>query len=64
VTLDGYFRRETRLVKAAVNDAGATNITSGEITAMHDDIDKVQTRQDQIEARLVTIERLLGERSP
>jgi hypothetical protein len=28
---------------------------------MHDDIDRVQTRQDQIETRLATVERLLAD---
>jgi hypothetical protein len=37
------------------------NITGGEVAAMHDDIDRVQTRQDQIETRLATLERLLAE---
>jgi hypothetical protein len=35
---------------------------SGEVEAMHTDIDRVQTRQDRIEARLAMIERRLEER--
>lgn len=54
-------RRVARLTKAAVNDIAATNVTAGEVAAMHDDIDRVQTKQDQLDARLATIERRLDE---
>jgi ubiquinone biosynthesis protein UbiJ len=54
-------RRDLRMVKAAINDMARVNITAGEVAAMHDDIDRVQTRQDQIETRLATVERLLAD---
>jgi hypothetical protein len=54
-------RRDLRMVKAAINDMARVNITGGEVAAMHDDIDRVQTRQDQIETRLATLERLLAD---
>ena len=57
-------RCETRLLKAAINDIGKTNITAGEVEARHTDIDRVQTEQLELATRLATIERLLQELNP
>ena len=56
-------RRDTRSLRAAFNDLARTNITAGEVEAMHADIDRVQSREMQILTRLATIERILREHS-
>jgi hypothetical protein len=33
-------QRDVRLMRAAINDMGKTNITAGEVEAMHTDIDR------------------------
>ena len=50
-------RRETRLVKAAINDMARINITAGEVEALHDDIDRLAGEQSEIKARLNLLER-------
>ena len=49
-------QRDMRMVRAAINDMGRTNITAGEVEAMHDDIDRVQNQQRDIEARVRKLE--------
>jgi hypothetical protein len=53
-----------RLVRAAVNDIGKTSITAGEVEAMHDDIDRVQTENIALATRIATLERRIGDRLP
>jgi prefoldin subunit 5 len=55
-------RRDVRLLKAAVNDIGKTNITSGEVEALHDDLDRVQAESMALATRIATLERLISER--
>jgi hypothetical protein len=56
VTTIGVLRRDTRLLKAAMNDFATENVTSGEITALHDDLDRTMTKQRELEARIATLE--------
>jgi prefoldin subunit 5 len=51
-------RHDLRLVRAAINDMARTNVTAGEVEAMHADIDQMQTKQLELETRIVTLERL------
>jgi hypothetical protein len=51
-------RTDLRLTRAAVNDISRINITAGEVEAMHTDINRTMARQDAIETRLATLERL------
>jgi DNA repair ATPase RecN len=44
-------RRETRLVKAAINDMARVNITAGEVEALHDELDRIADAQVDIRAR-------------
>jgi hypothetical protein len=60
----GVIRRDVRLVRAAVNDIGKTSITAGEVEAMHDDIDRVQTENIALATRIATLERRIGDRLP
>ena len=53
-------QRDVRMVKAAVNDIAKTNVTSGEIEALHEDLQRVIAKQDNLEARLLVLE----ERTP
>jgi DNA repair ATPase RecN len=49
-------RRETRLVKAAINDMARVNITAGEVEVLHEELDKVANAQIDIKARLTLLE--------
>jgi archaellum component FlaC len=55
-------RQDVRMTRAAINDMARVNITAGEVEAMHTDIDRTMARQDEIERRLVTLERLSEQR--
>ena len=55
-------RQDVRMTRAAINDMARVNITAGEVEAMHTDIDRTMARQDEIERRLVTLERLNEQR--
>jgi prefoldin subunit 5 len=50
-------RRETQLVKAAVNDMARVNITAGEVEALHDELDHIASEHAEIKARLELLER-------
>ena len=54
-------RREAREIRAAVNDLAALQMTSGEAAALHADVDKTMTKQDELETRLTVVERLVRE---
>jgi hypothetical protein len=54
-------RHDVRMTRAAINDMSRVNITAGEVEAMHTDIDRTMARQDAIETRLATLERLAGQ---
>lgn len=49
-------QRDNRMAKAAVNDFARTNVTTGEIEAVHDDLQRVIARQDNLETRLLVLE--------
>lgn len=49
-------QRDVRLLRAAVNDMGRTNITAGEVEAMHADIDRALAELRELTARVVTLE--------
>jgi len=53
-------RQDVRMTRAAINDMARINITAGEVESMHTDIDRTMARQDAIETRLATLERLAG----
>jgi chromosome segregation ATPase len=50
-------QRDMRLLRAAINDMARTNITAGEVEAMHTDIDRMMARQVELEARIAALER-------
>jgi hypothetical protein len=51
--------QEMRSLKAAFNDFARTNVTAGEIEALQD-VNRVQSENAQLAARLATLERLIG----
>jgi hypothetical protein len=54
-------RQDVRQIRAAVNDLAAVQMTSGEATALHEDVNKTMTRQDEFESRLAVVERIVRE---
>jgi prefoldin subunit 5 len=54
-------QQETRALRAAFNDFARTNVTAGEIEALHADVNRVQTENAELQTRLATVERLLEE---
>jgi hypothetical protein len=54
-------QRDMRMLRAAINDMARTNITAGEVEALHADVDKVQSKQLELETRIITLERLIKE---
>jgi hypothetical protein len=54
-------RRDTRPLKAAINDMGRTNITAGEVEALHADIDRLQNEGIEVATRLATMEQRLDD---
>lgn len=54
-------RHDARQIKAAVNDLAKLQMTSGEAEALHDDVNKAATKQDELEARLSVVERIVRE---
>jgi ubiquinone biosynthesis protein UbiJ len=53
--------QEVRALRAAFNDFAKTNVTSGEIEALHADVNRVQAENAELSTRLATVERLMRE---
>jgi chromosome segregation ATPase len=54
-------QQETGALRAAFNDFARTNVTAGEIEALHADVNRVQAENAEMQTRLATVERLLEE---
>ena len=54
-------QQESRSLKAAFNDFAATNMTVGEIQALHDDVNRVQAENADLAVKVATLQRLVGE---
>lgn len=50
-------RHDVRTLRAAINDMARVNITAGEVEALHADLDRLQSKQMELETRLATLER-------
>jgi ubiquinone biosynthesis protein UbiJ len=50
-------RHDVRTLRAAINDMARVNITAGEVEALHADVDRMGTKQIELEARLSALER-------
>jgi hypothetical protein len=58
VVLEGL-RRDTRMVRAAINDMARTDVSAGEVEAVHQDIERVQSELMAVAVRLAIVERKL-----
>lgn len=47
---------DVRMVRAAISDMARTDISAGEVEALHTDVQRVLDRQSEMEARLVALE--------
>ncbi len=54
-------RHDSRQIRAAINDLAAVQMTKGEAEALHADVDKALTKDDELEARLSVLERQIRE---
>lgn len=54
-------QQDTRALRAAFNDFAATNPTAGEIQALHDDVNRVQAENAELQLRLDVAERHIRE---
>lgn len=54
-------QQDTRALKAAFNDFALTNPTTGEIQALHDDVNRVQAENAELQLRLDVAERQIRE---
>ena len=54
-------QQESRSLKAAFNDFAKTNTTTGEIQALHDDVNRVQAENADLAVKVATLQRLVGE---
>jgi ubiquinone biosynthesis protein UbiJ len=45
-----------RMVRAALNDMAHTSITTGEIEALHEDVNRLRAENEDIRARLTLLE--------
>jgi prefoldin subunit 5 len=52
-------QQDMRSLRAAFNDFARTNVTAGEVEALHADVNRVQAENTELQARLATVERLL-----
>ena len=57
-------QQDLRGLRAAFNDFARTNVTVGEIEALHTDVNRVQAENAELAARLATLERLMREQRP
>ena len=54
-------QQEMRGLKAAFKDFARTNVTTGEIQALHADVNRVQAENAELAAKVATLERLVKE---
>jgi prefoldin subunit 5 len=52
-------QQDMRSLRAAFNDFARTNVTAGEVEALHADVNRVQAENAALQARVATVERLL-----
>ena len=52
-------QQDMRMLRAAYNDSARTEVTVGEVEALHDDVNRVQADHAELETRITTLERLI-----
>jgi hypothetical protein len=53
-------QQDTRGLRAAFNDFARTNVTAGEVEALHTDVNRTQADNTALEHRIATLERLVA----
>jgi hypothetical protein len=53
----GILQQDTRMIRAAVNDIAKTEVTSGEVEALHHDLNRLQQDFADLAARVEVIEK-------
>jgi hypothetical protein len=53
-------KQDVRMIRATFHDIGETRVTKGEITVLHEDVNRVQSRLTDLETR---VEELAGRRT-
>ncbi|HEY7301887.1 MAG TPA: hypothetical protein VH684_28690 [Xanthobacteraceae bacterium] len=53
--------QEQRMMKAAINEIARTQFTSGEVEALHSDVNSVQATHLELETRILALERQVKE---
>src|SRR5262249_132142 len=48
-------QRDSRMIRAALNDMARENVTAGEVEALHDDVDRVQNELGELAVRVEAI---------
>jgi hypothetical protein len=48
--------QDVRIIRAAIHDMCATHVTKGEVAALHEDVDRVQQRLDDLAMRVEMLE--------
>jgi hypothetical protein len=54
-------QQEVRALRARFNDFALKNVTTGEIEALHHDVNRVQAENAELAAKIATLERLVRE---
>jgi chromosome segregation ATPase len=54
-------QQEQRMMKAAINDLARTQFTTGEVEALHTDVNAVQSTHMELETRVLVLERQVKE---
>jgi chromosome segregation ATPase len=49
-------KQNVRMIRAAIRDMGETRVTEGEITVLHEDVNRVQQRLQDLELRVEELE--------
>jgi ubiquinone biosynthesis protein UbiJ len=47
---------DTRMIRSAIHEMGETHVTEGEITALHEDVNRVQQGLDDLVTRVEMLE--------
>jgi len=53
--------QDLRSLRAAFNDFARTNVTAGEVEALHSDVNRVQAENAELAAKIATLERMISE---
>ena len=48
--------QDVRMIRAAIHDMGETRVTEGQVTVLHEDVNRVQHRLTDLEARVEELE--------